>query len=73
MSEETPDLPMNEAQWRRMMQESDARSAKFGELLETLIDHPDRDEIINREMGWDRPPKNDEGDDSSGPFDDDEN
>jgi hypothetical protein len=34
------------------MQKSDVRSAKFGELFETFIDHPDRDEIIAREMGW---------------------
>jgi hypothetical protein len=29
-------------------------SDRFGELLETLMDHPDRDAIINKEMGWDR-------------------
>lgn len=47
------DRPMTEAEWERFMQESDARSAKFGELLETLMDHPDRDAIIDQEMGWD--------------------
>ncbi len=36
------------------MQAADVRSAKFGELMETLIDHPDRDEIVAHEMGWDR-------------------
>lgn len=46
--------PWTEREWERFMLESDVRSAKFGELLETLIDHPDRDEIIAREMGWDR-------------------
>ena len=45
---------MNEAEWERFMQESDARSAKYGELLETFMDHPDRDAIIEREMGWDK-------------------
>jgi hypothetical protein len=45
--------PWNEAQWEQAMKESDLRAARFGELLETLIDHPDRDEIVAREMGWD--------------------
>jgi hypothetical protein len=46
--------PWNEEQWERFMERSHARSARFGELLETLHDHPDRDAIIAREMGWDR-------------------
>ena len=50
---EPDDPPWTEDQWERFMQRSDVRSAKFGELLETLRDHPDRDEIIAREMGWD--------------------
>src|SRR5438552_6094966 len=49
------DRPWTEAQWEAFMKRSDVRSAKFGELLETFMDHPDRDEIIDREMGWDRP------------------
>src|SRR5690606_1185617 len=44
--------PMTEAEWEASMRESEARSARFGDLFETLIDHPDRDEIIGREMGW---------------------
>ena len=51
---------MNEAEWERFMQESDARAAKFGELLETFMDDPDRDAIIAREMGWDRPEDDEE-------------
>jgi len=56
MSHEENDLepPWNEEQWEKFFKESDVRSAKFGELLETLHDHPDRDAIIEREMGWDR-------------------
>lgn len=54
MPEPADDRPMTEAEWERFMQESDARSARFGELFETLIDHPERDAIIAREMGWDR-------------------
>jgi hypothetical protein len=49
-----PEQPWNEAQWEKFLKESEVRSAKFGELLETLMDHPDRDAIIDREMGWDR-------------------
>lgn len=48
------DKPWNEQQWERYIKRSDARSARFGELLETLHDHPDRDAIIEREMGWNR-------------------
>ncbi|HLW64020.1 MAG TPA: hypothetical protein VKS79_01795 [Gemmataceae bacterium] len=51
---EEPEQPWNEAQWEKFLKESEVRSAKFGELLETLMDHPDRDAIIDREMGWDR-------------------
>jgi hypothetical protein len=59
--------PMNEEQWERFMQESEAKSARFGDLLETLHDHPDRDAIIAREMGWDR-----EDEDDQSPFDDED-
>lgn len=44
--------PWTEEQWEKFMKESDARAARFGELLETLIDHPDRDVVVAREMGW---------------------
>src|ERR671914_64305 len=47
------DKPMNEAQWEAFMREGDLRAARFGELLETLMDHPNRDELVAREMGWD--------------------
>jgi hypothetical protein len=46
--------PWNEAQWEAFMKESDVRAARFGELFETLIDDPDRDEKIAEEMGWTR-------------------
>jgi len=51
---ELPEQPWNEDQWEKFLKESEVRSAKFGELLETLMDHPDRDAIIDREMGWDK-------------------
>lgn len=47
------DSPMDEFQWERFMKESDARADKFSALFEKYIDHPDRDRIIAREMGWD--------------------
>ena len=36
------------------MRHADLRAARYSELLETLVDDPDRDEIIDHEMGWDR-------------------
>jgi hypothetical protein len=44
--------PWTEAQWEAFMKESDLRSARFGDLLETLRDDPDCHEKVAREMGW---------------------
>ena len=52
--------PPTEAEWEVFMKRSDARSAKYAELLETLLTHPDRDAIIQREMGWDSDPEADD-------------
>ncbi len=52
---------MSEAEWARFMQRSDARAARYQELLETLLDHPDRDALIAQEMGWDAEPADTEG------------
>lgn len=41
-----------EEDWERFLRQADARTAKFQELFETLIDHPSRDAIIAHEMGW---------------------
>jgi hypothetical protein len=57
------DRPMTEAEWEQMFRESDARAARYSDLLETLIDHPDRDAIIEKEMGW----GDDEDDEPSAP------
>lgn len=46
-------VPWDEHRWERFLQESDRRTEKFGQLLERYQDHPDRDAIIAREMGWD--------------------
>lgn len=51
---EEDERPWDEAQWEAFMKESDVRAARFGELFETLIDDPDRDEKIAEEMGWNR-------------------
>lgn len=56
MPEFDDDRPWTEAQWAAFMKEADLRAARHGELLETLLDHPDRDEIIDHEMGWDQEP-----------------
>jgi len=42
----------DEHDWERFLQRADVRAAKFQELFETLLNHPDRDRIIAREMGW---------------------
>ena len=61
----TDDRPWTEDQWEAFMKRGDARSAKFGELLETLRDDPDRDATIAREMGWDD--EDDDTDEDDGP------
>ena len=57
-----PGRPWNEQEWEAFMKECDLRTARFGEILETVKDHPDRDELIDRHMGWDEPdePEEDE-------------
>ena len=38
--------------WERFLQQQDRKTEKYMELLEKYIDHPDRDQIIAKEMGW---------------------
>jgi len=54
MAEEEDERPWTEQQWEDFMRHADLRAARYGELMETLIDDPDRDDIIDHEMGWDR-------------------
>jgi len=61
------DRPWTEEEWERFIAHDEARSAKFGELFETLMDHPDREAIIDREMGWDQPDDEAEDDDEELP------
>ena len=53
MGEESqPDKVWDEYDWERFLQQQDRKTEKYMELLERYIDHPDRDQIIAREMGW---------------------
>src|SRR4051795_409704 len=42
----------DEYQWERFLQQQDRKTEKYMELLEKYLDHPQRDQIIAREMGW---------------------
>lgn len=48
------DREMDEYEWERFMKRSDARTERFGELLDKFKDHPDRDRIVAQHMGWDK-------------------
>jgi hypothetical protein len=42
----------DEYDWERFLQQQDQKTEKYMELLEKYLDHPQRDQIIAREMGW---------------------
>lgn len=42
----------DEYDWERFLQDQERRTEKYMGLIEKYMDHPDRDEIIAREMGW---------------------
>jgi hypothetical protein len=44
---------MDEFQWEKQLQESDAMTHRYMELIELYLDHPEREQIIAHEMGWD--------------------
>jgi hypothetical protein len=50
--DETNDAPEDEFEWEKFLKESDARTEKYGELLERYGDNPDAERLIAREMGW---------------------
>ncbi len=54
MAEENSGVPelWDEYQWERFLQQQDRKTEQYFELFEKYQDHPDRDEIIAREMGW---------------------
>jgi hypothetical protein len=47
-----PDRAWDEYDWERFLQQQDSKTERYMELFEEYIDHPDRDQIIAREMGW---------------------
>lgn len=48
---ETPEV-WDEYEWERFLQQQDRNTEKYFGLLEKYLDHPDRDKIIAKEMGW---------------------
>ena len=50
----------DEFDYEKLLRESDARSDKYSELLDRYMDHPDREEIVGRLMGWDESGDGDE-------------
>ncbi len=49
---EEPEKTWDEYDWERFLQQQDRKTEKYMELLERYMDHPNRDQIIAREMGW---------------------
>lgn len=45
--------PMDEFAWEKSLKESDERTDQYMALLDQYKDHPERDRIVAREMGWD--------------------
>jgi hypothetical protein len=52
MADDHSDKAWDEYDWERFLQEQERRTEKYMGLLEKYMDHPQRDEIIAREMGW---------------------
>ncbi len=46
------DKEWDEFDYEKLLRESDARTDKYAELLDKYMDHPERDRIIAKEMGW---------------------
>ncbi|MEO6787610.1 MAG: hypothetical protein ABI318_15895 [Chthoniobacteraceae bacterium] len=59
MPENKPDRFWDEYDWERFLQDQERRTEKYMGLIEKYMDHPDRDAIIAREMGWMIGPKAD--------------
>lgn len=50
--EPSEDKDWDEFDYEKFMRESDARTDKYAELLDKYMNHPDRDRLIAKEMGW---------------------
>jgi hypothetical protein len=48
-----PGRPWDEYDWERFLQQQDRKTDEYLRLLEKYADHPDRDAIVAKEMGWD--------------------
>jgi hypothetical protein len=46
----------DEFQWERFLQEQDRNTEKYFRLMEQYMDHPDRDQLVAKEMGWEQVP-----------------
>ena len=49
---EQPEKVWDEYDWERFLREQDLRTERYLELLEKYADHPERDALIAKEMGW---------------------
>lgn len=50
--ESQPEKIWDEYDWERFLQQQERRTERYMELIEKYMNHPDRDAIIAREMGW---------------------
>ncbi|MEK0444862.1 MAG: hypothetical protein RLZZ399_183 [Verrucomicrobiota bacterium] len=50
---EQPEKVWDEYDWERFLQQQDQKAERYLELLERYNDHPERDAIVAKEMGWD--------------------
>lgn len=48
-----PGRPWDEYDWEQFLQQQDRKTDEYLRLLEKYADHPDRDAIVAKEMGWD--------------------
>ena len=58
-----PEEPWDEHDYEKFLKENDARTDKYGELLDKYGDSPDAEEKIAQEMGWSRMEEEGEDDD----------
>ena len=52
MPDDLSDEIWDEYDWERFLQQQERRTEKYMDLLEKYMDHPQRYEIVAREMGW---------------------
>jgi hypothetical protein len=52
MSDSHADNTWDEFRWERFLQEQEQRTEKYMDLLDKYMNHPQRDELIAKEMGW---------------------